>query len=293
MKSETNVACIILNYNDWELTKQLANNISNYESINEVIVVDNCSSDNSYNELCKIKSDKIIVIKSESNLGYGFGNNIGADFAIENYNSDYLLISNPDVIFTDDFVRKLLLVYEQDPNCAVVSGVQLDANGEYRWSAWPISSKKEWLLRLIPYIEHNYVQSVHEAYHQKKNSGDLLWKVDCVSGALFMIDAKKFMKVGGYDPNIFLYLEENILGLKLKQAGYNSYIVLNCEYNHLVSYSIKKNADIYRQRSWLLDSSLKMLKDYYHASKNELLLYKTGFKVYTRLMLLKNKIRKK
>ena len=57
-------AMIVLNYNDYETTMKFIENIINYKSIEKIIIVDNNSTDNSYDKLKKLESDKVEIIKS-------------------------------------------------------------------------------------------------------------------------------------------------------------------------------------------------------------------------------------
>ena len=98
------VSIIVLNYNAGELLLNCIESIflCNYKNF-EVIVVDNCSTDNSHNE-CKKKFEKIRLIENTQNLGYCEGNNVG----IRNASGEYLLILNPDTIVESDLIEKFL-----------------------------------------------------------------------------------------------------------------------------------------------------------------------------------------
>ena len=98
------IAIIVLNYNDYETTIKYINFVKNYSLINNIIVVDNCSTNNSYEKLKVYESGKIDVIKSDKNGGYAYGNNYGIKYAKDKYNSDYLIISNPDVFFEEKII---------------------------------------------------------------------------------------------------------------------------------------------------------------------------------------------
>ena len=60
---------MIINYNDASSVLDLWNQIKDYTSIDEVLVVDNHSSDDSFSVLKKIKQKKLRVIQTESNRG--------------------------------------------------------------------------------------------------------------------------------------------------------------------------------------------------------------------------------
>ena len=59
----TKATCVILNYNDWERSLNLASTITLYDSIEYVIVVDNCSTDNSREKLEKQLNEKLTLIR--------------------------------------------------------------------------------------------------------------------------------------------------------------------------------------------------------------------------------------
>ena len=100
---------LILNYNDAETTLSYIDHIVDYKVIHKIVVVDNCSTDDSVVLFQKHHFDKVEVIATKENGGYGSGNNYGIKYLVENYNSDYILISNPDVIVEENTIIQLEL----------------------------------------------------------------------------------------------------------------------------------------------------------------------------------------
>ena len=92
-------AIIILNYNSKKDTIKYVSEIKDYKVLDTIIVVDNNSSNqNEFEDLKKLENDKVYVIKSDKNGGYSYGNNFGLRFLESlNQNYDYVVISNPDV----------------------------------------------------------------------------------------------------------------------------------------------------------------------------------------------------
>ena len=101
------VSVIIVNYNTKELTKQAIQSVfDRTEGVEyEIIVVDNDSKDGSVEELKKIFQNKITIIESKENLGFGRANNLGIKQSKGKYvfllNSDTELINNAIKIFYD------------------------------------------------------------------------------------------------------------------------------------------------------------------------------------------------
>ena len=87
------VGMVILNYNDYETTKNYLNEIKNYKNLNKIVVVDNNSTDNSYEKLKEFNNSKIDIIKTDSNKGYAYGNNFGIRHINSDSDLDYIIIS--------------------------------------------------------------------------------------------------------------------------------------------------------------------------------------------------------
>ncbi len=134
-------AIIILNYNSKNDTIRYVNQIKDYKILDTIIVVDNNSSNpNEFQDLEALKSDKIYVIKSDRNGGYSYGNNFGLKF-LESLNEkyDFIVISNPDVEVPEVSFEKCFLELEENEKVAVCAPIMLDKNGNHiRRSCWKI-----------------------------------------------------------------------------------------------------------------------------------------------------------
>lgn len=278
MKNIESTACVILNYNDADTTISLVKKIRDYKNIEHIIVVDNCSTDSSLKKLERVSDEKVVVCRSPRNGGYGFGNNIGVQYAKEHYEAKYVLIANPDVEFEESLISVLQNKMQQDRSIAVVSANQRGVDGQLKKSGWMLPGKAEMILRggvlcamLLDKIGERNLRATPQ-------SG---WKfVDCVAGSLLMADADVFLAVGGYDPEMFLYCEETTLGTKIIAQGKKTALYVSESYLHNHSVTISKSYNVKGQREQLLKSTLTYLKKYCDASKFEIymagVLYKFG-----------------
>jgi GT2 family glycosyltransferase len=73
------------------------------------------------------------------------------------------------------------------------------------------------------------------------------FRVDFITGAAMFVDYSKFAEVGGFDTNYFLYCEEEDIAMKLKRAGYYSYIVPQAKFIHHMGKSTVRNFDIEKE----------------------------------------------
>lgn len=262
-------ACVILNYNDAENTIDLVRRISNYKALDYIVIVDNASTDDSYAQLSSVKSDHIILISSDHNGGYGAGNNLGVKYAYETLNCQFALISNPDVFFEENAVLEMQDTLASNPLAAVVAPSQLDRNHElFKYRAWMIPTIAQCIFSVGIFTNRLCkTQSYPNEYFLPESV-----IVDCVPGALLMVSCPIFMKVGGYDPNIFLYAEEITLGTKLKSLGYQTILLTRTTYLHMHSISINNAIKSQRGKYKLLfKSRLYFYKNYLKPSLIEYL----------------------
>lgn len=85
---------MIINYNDADTVNELISQIKDYHAIDEILVVDNHSTDRSIQKLRKIKNKKVRIIETSENRGYGSAINYGTNDVLKRYLDAYLVISN-------------------------------------------------------------------------------------------------------------------------------------------------------------------------------------------------------
>lgn len=228
---------IVLNYNDYKTTSKFLEKIKDYKTIDHIVVVDNNSSDDSYELLLKYKSDKIHVIKSEKNGGYSYGNNYGIKYAIKEFNTEYIIISNPDVFFEEKVVDDMKKMYDKEERVAIVAPTML-INGELKWTSWKLPKFKDDLISLSDMLKRWLGDKT--LYPKEHFNGEYSF-VDVLPGSLFMIPANVMKKIGFFDEDVFLYCEEKMLSKRLLDRGYKNIILNNITYDHQHSVSIGKN----------------------------------------------------
>lgn len=124
---------IIVNYNGWKDTIECIDSVLKIKNIIEIIVVDNCSKNNSVEQIerwCKKKCVEYLIIKRESNQfssiphfanekkivliennknqGFSAGNNIGIDFALLQKDGDYFWFLNNDTIVANNSLENMI-----------------------------------------------------------------------------------------------------------------------------------------------------------------------------------------
>lgn len=282
-------SCIILNYNDADTTISLIRRIINYHNVNKIIVVDNCSTDDSFLRLSQIKEEKLIVLKSKVNGGYGAGNNLGVRYAYYNLNEKYALIANPDVYFTEQLIDDLLNSFSINKNIAVSTAIQKNIEGHVIDDiAWEIPSINEYI-----FMDTRIYHKLNKKYDAKLllSQNKKYQYVECVPGAMLMVDTNKFIECGGYDENMFLYCEETLLGIKMKQAGYLTILLCNKAYDHMHSVSVNKTIKSkIEQYKLVVKNRIYLIDKYLNATRVQVLIARALYSFIIIKKKIKNKI---
>ena len=105
------INCVILNYNDADTTGKLVRQIREYDSLNQIVVVDNASTDDSAERLKELEDEKVVVLAAESNRGYGAGNNLGVEYSFQISGATHVIIANPDTSFTENCILGMSKVF--------------------------------------------------------------------------------------------------------------------------------------------------------------------------------------
>jgi len=264
METDMNISCIILNYNDPETTISLVNSIVNYEILDSIVIVDNCSTDDSVSRLQVLAGGKVHVISTEKNGGYGYGNNHGIRYAHGTLHASHVLIANPDVKVTEECIQAMKDSFLKISRLGVAAAVTRDGTGEVTLSSWRLNGLLGDLLDTGLITRRIFAHWLNDRPELKADSEKERYVyVDAVLGSLFMADMNALMECGLYDEEVFLYYEEKILGFQMKKKGYGTILLLNQSYIHLHSVSINKNVkSILKKQAILHKSKLHYYKNY-------------------------------
>ena len=170
----------------------------------QIILVEN--SDNlTFKNKIENKYSNVRVILSGKNLGYGGGNNLG----LKNAKTRYVLISNPDVEYNNNFFDEINFYLNDNINFSVIGPSYNDQNN------------------YLPY--GNFDQSVN------KNKFDqfFLKEVDFVIGCSMLFDTENINTNFYFDENFFLYFEEADLCRRIKISGGKVFSSSKLLINHL------------------------------------------------------------
>ena len=207
------IGMVIINYNDFELTSRLLKNIKNYKCLEKIVVVDNNSSDNSFEKLKEFESNRITIIKN-SNRQYSSGLNVGAKYLIKKVGECNIIFSNSDIIIKgEEDLKKLSSNIKKD---IVVVGPTINEHGVIN-RGWKLPSINQEILFNIPLLSR-YFKKKFMSYDEKEYQNETT-TVDVVSGCFFIVDSKFLMNNNYFDEATFLYYEEQLFAEKVKKQN--------------------------------------------------------------------------
>lgn len=256
-----NINCVILNYNDAATTSGLVRTLRNYDYLDQIVVVDNASTDDSYEKLKILEGDMVTVLRAPHNGGYGAGNNLGVRYSVETNGADYVLIANPDISVSDTCIRKMAAVFRKRPDAGVVTATMIDPEFKDKPNAWRLHGFWGELFSMGPLSRRLFRRFLEypSSFFKRKP----MVNVEVVHGSLLMVSGPAFLACGGYDENMFLYQEEAVLGFKMRAKGYRSVLLTDTTYHHEHSASIGKTYQSQAARQRLRhESTMYYLKHY-------------------------------
>lgn len=210
------VSVVLLNYNTLSFTKQCVESIIENTNVPyEIIVVENNSSDNDKTKEIEKQYVNTRVIISETNLGFGGGNNLG----VRNAKGKYIVILNNDTIVypkTIDNVKKIL---DDSDGKTIITGFIEGPDQKLQHSGGKEPQITGELLRfgflLIKYFPNKYY-NVHY-FFPCENSGPK--NMDWASGCFFAQTREFYNELGGFDERMFMYFEDVEFHKRVRAAG--------------------------------------------------------------------------
>lgn len=213
------VSIIIVNYDLTEEVRKLLLSIKKYVKLidYEVIVVDNNSPDRSIENLNAEFPEFRFELLS-TNLGFGHGNNVGAQIA----SGKYLLLLNPDTYLEEDIPFKLFQFAETNPDFGVIGPKLIFPDGKSQVSYARYPNNKQELLNAVGLIgiTLSTFYRIKDFLFKKSE----FYNVDFVFGSCMFLKKEIFELVKGFDETFFLFMEETDLCYRIK--NYKGYRVI-------------------------------------------------------------------
>lgn len=245
MHQECELSVITVNYNGLKETCALIESIP-FNDYLEVIVIDNASKVDEA-RLIKEQYPQVIVIRSEKNLGFAGGNNLGIRAA----KGKYMFLVNNDTYFKTFNIQPLIDRLESDVHVGIVC-----PKIRFAWDNNPIQFAGYTPLSKLT------VRNQAIGFGEKdRGQYDTAHTTPYAHGAAMLIKREAIDKVGLMPEDYFLYYEELDWSMMFTQAGYEIWYDPACTIYHkesqstgqsspLRTYYITRNRLLLVKRNW-------------------------------------------
>ena len=228
MHPECSISIITINYNGFEDTCALIETIPFNDKM-EVIVVDNASKNDEATEIEK-NYPYVKVIRSDKNLGFAGGNNLG----IQASSGNYIFLVNNDTIFKDFNIQALIDRLKSSPKIGVVC-----PKIRFAWGNHPIQFTGYTPLSIIT------VRNKAIGFGEKdQGQYDSPHPTPYAHGAAMLIKREVIDKVGFMPECYFLYYEELDWSMMMTRAGYEIWYEPACTIYHKESQATGQNSPL-------------------------------------------------
>ena len=208
-------------------TKDLDDCIQSIENIvlsHKIIVVNAFYDKESMEKVKVIAEHHDCAFINIENKGYSYGNNIGIEFARNNFDYEYIVVSNPDITISkfDDSIIDQNFAYD------IIAPKITAADGRLQN---PMYVKKPFISEWLEYkgFKHRllwlvragiFISKLNRAYYLRINSNKNIYAIYGAHGCFVMLSKKAVdILFPVYDENMFLFAEEMVLAIKSSEKG--------------------------------------------------------------------------
>lgn len=223
---------ITVNFNQPQITIDFLKSVKQHTSVNEVEVIVVCNgSREDHGDVYKAVYPSLVYIRSEHNLGFAGGNNLGVEVA----KGDFLLLLNNDTEITANLVPAMLAEFEQHPDIGLLSPLILYFD-------------QPEIIQYAGFTKMNYLTCRNKGIGNMENDKGQ-YNLDSretgfCHGAAMMCRKKDLEAIGPMAEQFFLYYEELDWCEQFMKAGKKIWFTGKTRIYHKESMSVGKESSI-------------------------------------------------
>ena len=197
-QSQIRILTIVVTFNAVPWLERCLSSVAKSVLMSDIILIDNASTDSTVSQVERFFPD-VILVKNDSNLGFGAANNIGLNYAIE-HGYDYALLLNQDAWIDVDMLPKLIKAHLENPEkWGILSPVHLDTSHSA--------------------VEHGF--ATYSGLKTIPESSDVPVELDFINAAIWLLPVSAVTRVGLFSPLFYHYGEDKDYCNRMKYAGYS------------------------------------------------------------------------
>lgn len=241
LMNNIDIAFVILNYNIFDETINCIDSIKKNLDTNNfhIVLVDNISPNNIGIRLRDyfVNDEYITVILNDNNVGFAKGNNIGINYVRNSYNAKFICCLNNDTLLEQkDFFKVLKNVYQYNMPAVIGPKIILEDSSVQSLCTGilPIDEYKK-QLNMLHYngvckkfknylLQFMIIRYCNKFRHKlldmiKNNETNIYHKDVVLHGSCLIFTERFFDHLDGFNPDTFLFREEELLYISVKEKG--------------------------------------------------------------------------
>ncbi len=231
MDDSMDISIVVISYNSADfLEKNLDSLLSQSPPFSRIVIVDNCSSDNSRDivDSYREKHASIRLVTPETNTGYTGGANLG----IAECDSRLVMVANADIILDKNFTRAVGDTFAADPDLALLSPLLL------RFDKQTVDSAGQTYSRALYPREIGFNRPLSQVDVREKE----IFSV-CGAATVFRRTALETLEMDGqyYDEDFFIFWEDFDIGWRAHLLGLKTRLQPRAVVYHFRSATLERN----------------------------------------------------
>ncbi len=207
------ISLIVVNHSTGNILQDCIDSVFNFEIISEIeiIIIDNFSSDNSREIIDSLtaKHQNIRSIYTDSLISFSAANNLGIRIS----KGEFVLIMNPDIIFNEPILFKLIEQFNQDPSIGAVSPALIGIDGNFQrnyFQRYPTIRQFIFYHSIFAKLFNKSAKRMNK-YLENQDidiSTGKLYFTEQIPCAFFLTTKKILLDIGLMDENFKLFFED-------------------------------------------------------------------------------------
>ncbi len=230
----------IVNWNTRDLLRNCLRSI--YETTHqisyEIFVVDNASSDGSY-QMIEREFPQVRLLRNEENLGFAQANNQ----ALKRSQGRYILLLNPDTIVLERAFAKMVEFMDGNPKVGALGPRILNEDRSLQFSCYSFPTISTFLFHIThldTLFPKNRLMGKYRMSYWDHND---IREVDWVTGACLMVRQEVIQRIGLLDEDYFMFSEDLDWCYRIKRLGWKVYYLPKAEVIHLRSQATQRDRE--------------------------------------------------
>lgn len=198
----------IVTYNNRDVIQPCIESLLKYSQTYpiELYISDNGSMDGTI-EYVIGRFPQVKILRNQGNLGFGKGHNR----VLEQIDSEYHFVINPDITITEDVVAKLSDYLNEHPRVAMVTPRVLNPDGSTQHLP-----KREPTIGYVLASKLGPFRYLRKEYTRENEIIKGPVKIEFCTGCFFAVRTRCFKEAAGFDDRYFMYFEDCDLSKRIR-----------------------------------------------------------------------------